>query len=94
MASEYLLFERFPDLAEKIPTLALGIYPSPVRPMTNVARALGPGYERCLFWVSNHTGDLSSNRRDVDFHDLPEEFRHVYEGELDYSWSELLGRPW
>ena len=48
----------------------------------------------CLFWVTNHTGDLSPYWRDVDYRDLPKEFHHVYEGELEYSWSELLGRPW
>ena len=48
----------------------------------------------CLFWVTNHTGDLSSHWNGVDYRELPEEFHPVYEGELEYSWSELLGRPW
>jgi len=42
--SEYALFERFPELEKTIPTLGLGVYPSPVRPMPNVAKALGQGY--------------------------------------------------
>jgi D-cysteine desulfhydrase len=48
----------------------------------------------CLFWVTNHTGDLSPHWKGVDYRELPEEFHPVYEGELEYSWSELLGRPW
>jgi len=217
--SEYALFERFPELEKTIPTLGLGVYPSPVRPMPNVAKALGQGYtdkvwvkrddlnnedyggnkvrkfeleyaplkkrgydtvatmggigtnqgvaaaifckqlglecavvlhpqpitedvrnklmllhttdsgveafklaaedgleldltytgktlagmldrlrkephSTALFWVTNHTGDLSPYWRDVDYRDLPKEFHPVYEGELEYSWSELLGRPW
>ena len=47
-----------------------------------------------LFWVTNHTGDLSPHWRDVDYRYLPKEFHHVYEDELEYSWSKLLGRPW
>jgi len=47
-----------------------------------------------LFWVTNHTGDLSPHWKGVDYRDLPAEFHDVYEGELEYSWSELLGRPW
>jgi 1-aminocyclopropane-1-carboxylate deaminase/D-cysteine desulfhydrase-like pyridoxal-dependent ACC family enzyme len=48
----------------------------------------------CLLWVTNHTGDLSPYWRGIDYHELPEQFHDVYEGELEYSWSELLGRPW
>jgi hypothetical protein len=48
MASEYPLFERFPELAKTLPTLGLGIHPSPVRPMLNLAKALGQGHESKL----------------------------------------------
>jgi D-cysteine desulfhydrase len=47
-----------------------------------------------LFWVTHHTGDLSGYWKGADYRELPKEFHHVYEGELDYCWSELLGRPW
>jgi D-cysteine desulfhydrase len=47
-----------------------------------------------LFWVTNHTGDLSPRWKGVDYRNLPKEFHHVYQGELEYCWSELLGRPW
>lgn len=48
----------------------------------------------CLFWVTNHTGDLSPHWKGVDYRELPEGLHDVFEDELDYSWSELLGRPW
>ncbi len=48
----------------------------------------------CLFWVTNHTGDLSPHWKGVDYHELPGELHDVFEDELEYSWSELLGRPW
>jgi D-cysteine desulfhydrase len=51
-------------------------------------------HRTALFWVTHHTGDLSPHWKDVDYRDLPKEFHHVFEGELDYCWSELLGRPW
>jgi D-cysteine desulfhydrase len=51
-------------------------------------------HRTALFWVTNHTGDLSSHWKDVDYRGLPKEFHHVFEGELDYCWSKLLDRPW
>ena len=51
-------------------------------------------HRTALFWVTNHSGDLSRYWKDVDYHDLPREFHHVFEGEPEYCWSELLGRPW
>jgi D-cysteine desulfhydrase len=51
-------------------------------------------HSSALFWVTNHTGDLSPHWRDADHRDLPKELHDVFEGELEYSWSELLGRPW